>query len=386
MKFMGLRLNNILRNRRRTLLTVMSIAVSLFLISTLLAVLTEMEHPRETPEAALRLVARHRMSLSNILPAAHRVHIARVPGVDAVVGTMWFGGIYKDRKNSFAQFAVDTDHFFRVMADVQIPAGEKEAFSRDRTGAIAGDNLAARFGWHVGDRIFLQGTVFGVDLELTLRGIYTGGNDDGGTLYFHWDYFNEKMKGTFGPGYDFTGFYTIRVESAEHVPSVSRAIDALFKNSTAPTKTESEKAFLLGFFSLMGNIRLLVTSICSVVIFAIILVAANTMAMSIRERVREIGVLKALGFRASQVLCLLLGESVSLSLAGALLGVLAARVLYTSVRVAGVTAGFIQNLQVTTKTITLCIAIGIGVGVVSAGLPAWNAARKRVIDALRQTG
>ncbi len=386
MKFAGLLLNNILRNRRRTLLTVTSIAVSLFLISTLLAVLTELEHPTETPDSALRLIARHRMSLANILPAAHRAQIARIPGVNAVFGSMWFGGIYKDRKNFFAQFAVDTDQFFRVMADVQMPDEEKEAFSRDRTGAIAGNNLAERFGWHVGDRIFLQGTVWGVDLELTIRGIYTGGSDDGGTLYFHWGYFNEEMKKNFGPGYDFTGYYTIRVESAEQVPSVARAIDALFRSSTAPTKTQSEKVFLLGFFSMMGNIRFLVTSICSVVIFAIILVAANTMAMSIRERVREIGVLKALGFRASQVLWLLLGESVSLSLGGALLGVLGAKALYSRVRLAGVTAGFIQSLRVTAETIELCVAIGILVGVVSAGLPAWIAARKRVVDALRETG
>ncbi len=382
---MGLLVHSILRNRRRTLLTVSSIAVSLFLIGTLLALLAELEHPAETPDAALRLVTRHRMSLANILPAAHRAQISRLPGVNAVTGNMWFAGVYKDPKNSFAQFAIDADQFFRVMADVKIPDEQEEAFCQDRAGAIAGNNLASRFGWRVGDRVFLKGTVFSVDLELTIRGIYTGGSDDGGTLYFHWGYFNERMRKNFGPGYDFTGFYTIRVESAEHAPSVARAVDALFMNSTAPTKTQSENAFLLGFFSLMGNIRLLVTGICSVVIFAIILVAANTMAMSIRERVREIGVLKALGFRSSQILWLLLGESVALSVGGALLGVLAAKALYTRVRLAGITSGFIQSLEVTTETIVFCAAIGFFVGIVSAGIPAWNAARRRVIDALRQT-
>jgi putative ABC transport system permease protein len=385
MKFLGLLFDNILRNKRRTILTVSSIAVSLFLITTLLTVLSEMENPPSTPESALRVLTRHRVSLANILPMSYRAKIAKVEGVEAVVGSMWFGGVYKDPKNFFAQFAVDSDQFFQVYADIKIPDDQKQAYIQDRTGAIAGENLAKRFDWKVGDRIPLQGALFDFNPELTLRGIYSGGGDDGSTLYFHWEYFNEGMKKLFGnsEGVNFTGFYTARAVSAERVPAIAENIDSLFKNTSAPTKTESEKTFVLGFLSMMGNIRMLVTSICSVVIFTIVLVAANTMAMSIRERVREIGILKALGFRKAQVLSLLLGESVLLAVGGALLGALSAKVVFSGARLSAVTGGMITRIQVTPMTLLFCGSIGLFVGLVSAGIPAWQAAGRRVVDALR---
>ena len=318
MKYLRLLLNNLFRNRRRTFLTVTSIAVSL-LIATLLTMMLEMENPPQTPESAMRLLTRHRVSLANILPMSYRAKIAHIPGVDAVIGSMWFGGIYKDPKNFFGQFAVDTDQFFRIYGDIRTREDQKAAFISDRTGALVGNNLAERFGWKVGDRITLKGALFDFDPELTIRCIYSGGGDDGSSFYFHWEYFNEGMKKIFPANSDavnFTGFYVIRAVSADKVPSVADAVDALFKNTSSPTKTESERAFVLGFIAMMGNVRLLVTSICSVMMFTIVLVAANTMAMSIRERVREIGILKALGFRRLQILSLLLGESVILAVGG----------------------------------------------------------------------
>ncbi len=386
MKFLRLLFNNLLRNKRRTFLTLSSIAASLFLITTLLTVLHEMENPVSTPESALRVLTRHRVSLANILPMSYRSKIQHVEGVEAVVGSMWFGGIYKDPKNFFAQFAVDTDQFFQVYADIRLPGDQKQAFLHDRLGAIAGNMLAERFGWKVGDKIPIQGALFDFPLDLTLRGIYAGGADDGSTLYFHWEYFNEGMKNLFGngEGVNFTGFYTARVISADQVPAVADRIDALFRNTSAPTKTESEKAFVLGFISMMGNIRMLVTSICSVVIFTIILVAANTMAMSIRERVREIGILKALGFRKFQVLGLLLGESVLLAVVGALVGSLGARLIFSGARLSAATGGFLTRINVTPAILALCAGVGLFVGVVSAGIPAWQAASRRVVEALRE--
>ncbi len=384
MKFISLLLTNVFRNRRRTLLTVSSICVSLFLIATLLTVLSEFENPPQTPESALRLLCRHRVSLANVLPSSYRERIARVEGVEAVIGAMWFGGVYKDPKNFFAQFAVNPDQLFAVYADIQLPEEQKQAFIQDRTGAVAGETLADRFGWKVGDRIHLQGALFDFDPELTLRGIYSGGSDEATTFYFHWEYFNEGLKQLFGPEVDFTGFYVIRAGSADLVPSIAEKIDEEFRNSSSPTKTESERAFVLGFLNMMGNIRFLITSISSVVIFTIILVAANTMAMSIRERVREIGILKALGFRRMQVLALLMGESILLATGGAALGVFAARFLYSGVNMGQVTSGMLQRFYVTPATIALCLSIGLFVGIVSAGIPAWQAARRRVIDAIRE--
>ncbi|MDA2925540.1 FtsX-like permease family protein [Acidobacteria bacterium AH-259-L09] len=379
MKFLRLLLKNVFRNRRRTFLTVTSIAVSLFLVATLRTVLTELQNPPETPESALRLITRHRVSLANILPIAYRDKIAKVEGVQAVIGSMWFGGVYKDPSNFFAQFAVNTDQFFEVNADIIIAEEHKQAFLEDRTGAIAGNNLADRFGWKIGDKIHLKGALFRFDPELTLRGIYEGGSDEGNTLFFHWDYFNEGMNNA-----AFTGTYSIKARSAEDVPRIADQVDALFQNSTAPTKTETEKAFLLGFVEMMGNVQFFITSICAVVIFAIILVAANTMAMSIRERVREIGVLKALGFRKLQILSLLLGESICLALGGALIGSWSARILYSGVSMAKVTGGMIQRFYVTPGTLLLCAAIGLLVGILSAGIPAWRASQRSVVDALRR--
>jgi putative ABC transport system permease protein len=386
MKYLRLLWNNIFRNRRRTFLTITSIAISLFLIATLVTMLREMENPPQTPHSALRLLTRHRVSLANILPMSYRAKIARVEGVDAVIGCMWFGGIYKDPKNFFAQFAADSDQFFQIYGDMELPEEQKTGYIKDRTGALVGQNLADRFGWKLGDRITLQGALFDFNPELTIRAIYSGGSDDGSTFYFHWEYFNEGMKQVFpggGEAANFTGFYMIRAASAEKVPVIAEAVDDLFKNTSSPTKTESEKAFLLGFLAMMGNIRLLVTSICSVMMFTIVLVAANTMAMSIRERVREIGILKALGFRKLQVLSLLIGESVFLSLSGSLLGALGAKVLFSKAKLAAATGGMFQQLNVRPGTIAFCALLGIVVGILSAGIPAWQAAGRKVVDSLR---
>jgi putative ABC transport system permease protein len=371
-------LKNIMRNRRRAILTVTSIATSLFLVATLLTVLTELESPPSTPESARRLVTRHRISLVNVLPVAYRAKIARVDGVEAVIGSMWFGGIYKDPKNFFPQFACDTDQFFAVNADMQLPEEQKQAYLADRTGALAGNNLAARFGWKVGDKVHLKGSLFSFSPELTLRGIYTAGPDDGSSLYFHWDYFNEGLNNA-----GFTGSYSIRLRSIDQAAAVAERVDDLFRNSSAPTKTETEKAFVLGFISMMGNVRLLISAISSVVIFTIVLVAANTMAMSIRERVREIGILKALGFRKARILVLLIGESSVLSLGGALIGSVGARMIFAHVKMSSLTAGFVERFRVTSGTMASCAAVGLLVGVVAAGVPAWKAARRKVVDALR---
>ncbi|MGD0309598.1 MAG: FtsX-like permease family protein [Acidobacteriota bacterium] len=377
MKYLEFLLRNLMRNRRRTVLTVTSIAVSLFLVATMRTILTQLESPPETPDTALRLITRHRVSLSNTLPSAYRAKIAKVSGVDSVVGEMWFGGVYKDPKNFFPQFAIDTDQFFAINADMRLPESEKLAFLADRTGALAGDNLAHRFGWKVGDRIHLKGALFMFDPELTLRGIYGGGSDEGSSLFFHWDYFNEGMNNA-----GFTGTFSIRARSASEVPAIAQSIDDLFRNSTAPTKTETEKAFVLGFISMLGNIRLLITAISSVVIFTIVLVAANTMAMSIRERTREIGILKALGFKRAHVLALLIGEASLLAVSGALIGSLGARLVFAQVRMSSLTAGFVQRFDVTPGTMALCVALGVFVGVVAAGVPAWQAARRSVLEAL----
>jgi putative ABC transport system permease protein len=383
-KFLRLLLTNVFRNRRRSILTVTSIAVSLFLVATLLTVLSELEDPLQTPASALRLICRHRVSMTNFLPKAHRLKISQVEGVESVIGSVWFGGVYKDPKNFFAQFAVDVDQFFEIYRDLSLAPEQRAVFLQDRTGAIVGEKLAAKYGWQQGDRITLRGARFEFDPELTIRGIYSGGGDDGSILYFHWDYFNEAVKDSVGPWADSAGFYIIKARSAEVVPQIAAAVDAGFRDTSAPTKTECEQAFVLGHVAMIGNVRLLVAGVSSAVIFTVVLLAANSMAMSIRERAREIGILKALGFRRSQVLALLLGESVALSMSGALIGSLGARFVYANLRMATVSIGMIQRFVVTPGTLVACAATGLLVGLIAAGIPAWRAANRPVVTALRE--
>jgi putative ABC transport system permease protein len=383
MKFVRLLFKNLFRNKRRTFLTVSSIAVSLFLVATLQTLLYELQNPPETPDSALRLIVRHRISLFNALPSSHRQKIASIDGVEAVIGSFWYGGIYKEPSNFFANFSVDADQFFEIYPDYEISEEEKQAFISDRTGAIVGRSLVDRFGWQVGDVLYLDSQTWPIEVELTIRGIYDGGTDLGTTLYFHWDYYNELMKKEFGQ-WDNTGTYAVRVESPEDVTRVSNEIDAMFKNSSFPTKTESEKAFLLSFVSVLGDVQLFITSIVTVVVFTILLVAANTMAMSIRERVREIGILKALGFKTFHVLLLLISESVVLSIAGAVIGAVGARIIFSALPMAKITSGFIQRFYVAPGIILLCIVIGLLIGLLAAGFPAFRASRRSVVDALRR--
>jgi putative ABC transport system permease protein len=384
MKYLRLLLKNLLRNKRRSFLTISSIAVSLFLVATLQTILTELHNPPETPDSALRLVVRQKFSLFNVLPSAHRAKIARIEGVDAVIGSMWFGAVYKDPSNFFASFVVNVDQFFEVHPDLVIADEQKEAFMADRMGVIAGKNLVERFDWKIGDRIFLETSAWPIDgVEVTIRGIYEGGSDEATSMYLHWDYYNEALKARFGE-WDFVGTFSVRVASPEEIPRVAEEIDTLFQNSSYPTKSETERAFILGFVSMLGDVQFFITSIVSVVVFTIVLVAANAMAMSIRERVREIGILKALGFRKTQVLLLLFGEAIILSLGGALLGAFGARLIFSSINMALVTGGMIQRFLVTPDTLLLCAGIGLFVGLLSSGFPAWRASRRSVVDALRR--
>jgi len=385
MKFFKLMSKNLLRNKLRTVLTVCSIAASLFLVTTLLTILYQLTTPPETPESALRLIVRHKISLFNALPHAYRDKIAAVDGVEAVIGSMWFGGIFNDKglEVQLAQFAVDVDQLFVVNSDMELPEDQKKAFMEDRGGVIVGRSVADRFGWEVGDVIHTRSNLFSTDAELKIHGIYDGGGDQGGGVYFHWKYFDEAVKGSMGD-FSFTGTFSILARSQDDVPLIAERIDAMFRNTTTPTKTETEKAFILGFVSMLGNIQLLIGGICAAVIFAVVLVAANTMAMSFRERAREVGILKALGFKRSQVLVLMMGESLLLALTGTLLGAVGAKLVFSGVNLGSVSGGFLQNFSVPNQTLLLCSTLGILIGLVSAGLPAWQTSRRPVVDALRK--
>ena len=381
MKLLPLILRNVFRNKRRTILTILSIGVSLFLISTLRTMLASLESPPVTPESAKRVVTRHQTSLGNPLPIAYRNRIQTIPGVEQAIATQWFGGMYKDPANFFAQFAVDTDHFFDVYSEAKIQSPEQaEAFMKERTASVVGVKLAKRFGWNVGDRVTLEGMIFPFNVETTIRGMVDGGGSEV-TFYFHYDYFNELMNNA-----GIASTFAVKAKSADDLPAISAAIDDMFRNSTAPTKTETESAFILGFAAMWGDVRTLVVSISTIVLFTIVLVAANTMAMSIRERTGEIAILKTLGFSPGTVLGMVILESLVIAVAGGLGGSLGARVIFGAVDMQMLSGGFLQNFTIAWSTVLLSLGIALIVAVTSTAVPAWSASRLPIAEAVRRRG
>jgi putative ABC transport system permease protein len=373
------------RNKRRTALTVLGVAASLFLLVSLRTFLGELEgNSTLTPTSNLRLITFRAVSMAVPLPIAYRQQIERVPGVELVSPFQWFGGYYQDPKNFFAQFAVDAEAAVRIASDYKFQPAEVEAFIKDRTGAMVAQKLMDRFGWKVGERITIIGGLFPFNPELTIRGTYHGPDENG--MWFHYDYYNELMHRHLPGGENTVASFWTRARSAEDVPRIAAAIDAMFRNSGASTKTDTEKAFALSFTSMLGNIRLFLSLIAMAVLFAIFLVTANTMAMTVRERSAEVAVLKTLGFRRSQILAMLVGESVTVALAGGVIGVGGARIILGNFNWYRATSGVIQHFQITVHTMVLGMVLAVLLGACSAVVPAWRASRQSIVAALRTVG
>lgn len=373
---------NAFRNKRRSTLTVLSIAFSLLLLTLMMTIWRAFYLDQGSAESAERLVVRHRVSLTFNLPGYYREKIRAIPGVVAVVPVSWFGGIYKDQKpeNFFAQFGTDPDEFFKVYRDVSMPAEQIAAWQRDRQGVIVNDSLATKYGWKLGDRITLQGTIYPVNLELIVRGIYHT-NPDNKSVYFNAKYVEESVEFFKGRA----GTFSILADSPSAVSTVASAVDDTFRNSPQPTKTESEKAFGLEFVAMMGNVKAFILSICSAVVFATLLVSANTMAMSIRERTREVAVLKTLGFTKRSVLGLFVSEAVALSLAGGLLGVGLGWLMVYGLTHSPQFFSFFPMKVTFGIWIVALLTSGV-VGLLSSAVPSYTASQINIVDGLRHIG
>lgn len=374
---------NTFRNKRRSLLTMISISFSLLLLTLMICIWRSFYIDQVAPEAARRLIVRDRVSLAFFLPAYYREKIRAVPGVSAVVPMTWFGGRYiDDRPNHFfAQIGTDPDEYLKVASDKITLPDQVKAWQRDRTGALVDVTLANKFGWKIGDRITLQANIFPTNLDLTIRAIYHR-DPPQNALYFNAKYLEEAVPWFKGQA----GWYAAQIDSAEHVAEASRQIDDMFRNSPLQTKSESEKAFQLGFVASLGNVKAFILSICGAVMFAIMLVSANTMAMSVRNRTREVAVLKTLGFTRQRLLSIFVSEAVALALAGGILGVLVAIPV-----IAGLTRGFIGlgiplNMKVNLITAVIALLIAILLGIVSGYLPAYRASRMNIVEGLRHIG
>jgi putative ABC transport system permease protein len=340
-----------------------------------------------TADQALRLIVRNKVSLANPMPLSYEQRIAQVPGVQAITVFQWFGGTYKDSRdpaNFFGRFAVEPDRVFEVYPDYKLPPDQFEAFRRERSAAVIGRKTADRHKIKIGDRLTIVGDIFPVTLELTIRGIYDNVRDNE-NVFFHYEYLNELLKSRGTGMFDFASVFVIRMARPEDATPISRAVDAMFRNSPQQTKTETEKAFELSFLAFLGNVKMFFLVITSAVTFTILLVTANTMAMSVRERVREVGVLRTLGFTRDRILMLLLGESVVMALIGGAMGLAAAYGVCAAIRQAPSTFADMSRITIPPVVAALCLAVAAMIGIASCIVPAWGASRKSIVDALRFT-
>ena len=381
MKFLHLIWGNLVRKKIRTSLTLLSILVAFLLFGLLCAIKQALVGGVELAGVD-RLVVRHKVSIIQLLPESYKARMEKIPGVDLAVHQTWFGGVYQDPKNFFMQTPVVPNEFMAMHPELLLPPAQMEAWKKTRTGAIVGRNTATRFNFKIGDKVPIQSPIWGQKTwEFDIVGIYDGREKGTDTtpLFFRYDYFDESRQE--GRGKGLVGWYTVRVKNPAEAAAVARLIDEEFANSPAETKAEPEGAFIQGWAGQIGNIALIVASILSAVFFTILLVTGSTMAQAVRERIGELGVLKALGFTNGQVLGLVLAESCLLSGLGGALG-LGLAWLFTS---RGDPTGGLLPLFYLPKTdlllgVGLCLALGFLTGI----FPALQATRLRVADALRR--
>jgi putative ABC transport system permease protein len=376
---------NAFRNKRRSLLTILSIAFPLLLLSFLMSLWRAFYGNDLRSDASnQRLIVRHKVSLTNFLPMSYEQKIRAIPGVTHVVPMAWFQGIYKDEKpeNFFARFGTDPTEFFDIYTELSIPPDQLEAWKRDRAGAVCDETLAKKYGWKIGDRIVIQGDIYPIRLELTLRGIFHAKlpND---ALYFNWKYVEEGV--SFANGH--TGLFGVMVDSPKEVDGVSKAIDAAFANAPEPVKAETEKAFGLNFINMLGNVKAFILIISLAAVFTILLVSGNTMAMSIRERTREVAVLKTLGFRRQTILGIFIGEAVAISLIGGIAGTLIAALALSGASHAP-QVGNLFTFALHEWKFTAPVAWGVAIlaGFLSSAIPAYGASRTGIVEGLRHIG
>jgi putative ABC transport system permease protein len=384
LRFLPLLLANLQRRRLRTLLTLASVAAAFLMFGLLEALRYALTGGVELTGQD-RLVTMHKMSLTQTLPRSYAARVAGIDGVRAVCTMHWFGGVYRDERSIIVAMVVDADRFFDVYPEVLLPEDQRRAWLGERSGALVGAALARAQGWKVGDTIPLRSNIYrqrgGSDTwPLKISGIYRIRDDAGDTnnLYLQYAYFNENL----AYGRDTAGWLGVRVRSPDQAAVIARRIDAMFANSFAETKTSTERAFAQGFVNQVGNVGAIISAIVTAVLFTMLLVTANTMAQSVRERTGELGVLKTLGFTSTQLLALVLAESLLVTASGALMGMGLATMI-TRV-VARSLQQYLPLLSIQPQAWLGAAGLVLGLGLVAGLLPAWQAWRLRITQALQR--
>jgi putative ABC transport system permease protein len=378
MKFLPMILANLGRHKLRTVLTMLSVSLALFLFASLRSVVTTLNSGAEVSSAS-RMIVQNASAIVFTLPQSYVNRIAAVPHVTGVTWQNWFGAKYGDGRTFFAQFAVDPVSYMAMYPEITLTDDVRRAFLQERSAAIVGEGLIRSFGWKVGQNVTLQGTIFPGDWTFTIRGVYRSteramGDD---MFIFRYDYLYEKYPEVTTPGW-----FVLRIDDPSAAPLVAKTIDDQFRNSNAPTKTGTEAAFAAGFATMWGNVKLLMDTIGMAVVFAILLVTANAMMMSQRERTSEVAVLKTIGFTNGTVFALVIVEAAVVSLSGAALG-LGFAVILPGLAGFG-TGGFLPGYHVTGGTLAVGTGVALLLTVASGVIPALGAARLPVVQALRR--
>jgi putative ABC transport system permease protein len=384
--FLKLVVRNAFRARLRTGLTVLGLVIALAAFG-LLQTVVQAWYAGADAASPTRLVTRNSISLVFPLPIYYRDRIRAIDGVRGVATSNWFGGVWRDERNFFAQFAVDSPQYFAMYPEFLFEPEQWSEYLRDRRGAAVGRQLADLYGFKVGDRLPLRGTIYPGNHEFTIRAIYEGRDEATITrqMYFHYDYLNEYLKARGSRAADTVGVFVVDVADPARVADVARTVDGEFANSLAETLTETEKAFQLSFVAMVETIVQVISGVSYIVILVILAVAANTMAMTARERLAEYATLKALGFGPSFVARLILAESLLIALAGGAIAIaltpLAAAGFFDSV---GRTV--FARFQVEPSTYLLQAAAALALGLLAALVPMVRSARVRIVDGLRHVG
>jgi len=381
-RLLRLVLKNALRNRRRTVLTALSVAVSLFLLVSLRTLTIEIRGGSlMTEQSTRRLITRSGVSLAVPLPLAYKERLRRLGGSDIVSEYQWFPCFYKEPREPMIVIATDPSF---DGTDPEYPTNPEElkAFRADVSGALVPLKMMQRFGWKVGDRVTFTGTIFPFNLDLIIRGTFTGPAQNAPAC--HYRLINELLRRTLPNRADKTMAFIVRAAPGTSPSALARQIDDTFRNADVPTRTESEKDFVLGFSSMLGNVALFISFIAIAVVFAIVLVATNTMSMAVRERTHEIAVLKTLGFRPAQVVAMFVGESILISGGGGVAGVLGARLFFDTFDIYKLTNGIVQHFDIQAPTVVLAVAVALAMSIVSAVIPAWRGAARPIAMGLRE--
>jgi putative ABC transport system permease protein len=377
---------NTLRHKLRSLLTVLGIAIAVMAFTLLRTVVTAW-HVGVEASAPNRLITRHAVSFVFPLPYAYRDRIAQVPGVERVTFAVWFSGVYIDKNQFFARLAVDANTFFDVYPEFLVDPGQFEVFKRERNAAIVGIDIAERYNLKIGDIMPIEGDIFPGRWEFVVRGIYRPRDKttDPSSMLFHWQYLQERARKEKSPREGQVGWYVVRISDPNSAAAVSEEIDRLFANSRAETKTETERAFQQNFLSSMGSVITAMDVMSFVIIGIILLVLANTMIMSARERTHEYAILKTLGFSGRHIFALIAGESLLLSLLGSMVGI---AVTFPAVEgfQSVLPKGWFPIFYIEPKTVVIGCLAGLLVGLSASLIPARRAVATRVVEGLRHVG